>query len=86
MTDCDCAEDFTCAEHRPVNFIFDRPCPSCSHRAHIGACTARNGRTAYACMCLQAPAVAPAVPRGVAGDRCGPGNECGRLGCEECQQ
>lgn len=22
---------------------------------------------------------------GVAGDHCGPGNECGRLGCEECQ-
>jgi len=24
--------------------------------------------------------------RGVAGDHCGPGNECGRLGCPECQQ
>jgi DNA-binding transcriptional ArsR family regulator len=29
---------------------------------------------------VQAAAVA-----GVAGDHCGPGNECGRLGCEECQ-
>lgn len=24
--------------------------------------------------------------RGIAGDRCGSGNECGRLGCPECQQ
>lgn len=24
-------------------------------------------------------------PRGVAGDRCGGGNQCGRTGCEECQ-
>lgn len=23
---------------------------------------------------------------GVAGDECGPGNECGRTGCPECQQ
>ena len=23
---------------------------------------------------------------GVAGDHCGPGNECGRLGCPGCQQ
>jgi hypothetical protein len=23
---------------------------------------------------------------GVAGDHCGPGNECGRIGCPECQQ
>lgn len=25
-------------------------------------------------------------PRGVAGDRCEVGNECGRAGCPECQQ
>lgn len=25
------------------------------------------------------------VARGATGDHCGPGNECGRLGCEECQ-
>ena len=33
---------------------------------------------------------APSVPsgdeRGVAGDRCESGNDCGRLGCPECQQ
>lgn len=27
-----------------------------------------------------------ATTRGIAGDRCEPGNECGRLGCEECQR
>lgn len=28
----------------------------------------------------------PNVTRGVAGDACASGNECGRLGCPECQQ
>lgn len=54
--------------------------------ARLGSKADKAMAKADACMCLQAPAVAPAVPRGVAGDRCGPGNECGRLGCEECQQ
>lgn len=27
-----------------------------------------------------------AYTRGIAGDRCESGNECGRLGCEECQK
>ncbi len=37
-----------------------------------------------------AAVAAPSVPsgdeRGVAGDRCESGNDCGRLGCPECQQ
>lgn len=30
--------------------------------------------------------LAPELDRGRAGDRCGVGNQCNRLGCPECQQ
>lgn len=33
-----------------------------------------------------APGPAAAATTGIAGDRCCHGNECGRLGCEDCQQ
>ncbi len=35
---------------------------------------------------VQAVLAKPATDRGVAGDRCTSGNECGRMGCSECQQ
>ena len=42
-----------------------------------------RARAAWEAACV---AEEHAVGVGVAGDRCEPGNECGRVGCEECQQ
>lgn len=58
----------------------------CSTRCdHDSQCTLSAGHgdrheTDHGCICYDP------IRGGVAGDFCGPGNECGRLGCLECQQ